>query len=85
MKFLNKILKKFGLVAIPIKPTHNDISDICFKWDHSFGYSTGISDEAILEGRKVSPFTYELTKHEKETMRYKAEEAYRCIVENSKL
>jgi hypothetical protein len=85
MKLLNKILKKFGLVAIPIKPSDNDISDICFKWDHGFGYRTGRSDEEILLIRKTFPLNFELTQEERESKIYKASEAYRCIVKNPRL
>ena len=85
MKLLNKILKKFGLIAIPIKPTTNDISDICFKWDHSFGINPRIATDEILQRRKTNPFEHFLTSEEKYTMMCKAEDAYRCIVENPKL
>jgi hypothetical protein len=85
MKLLNKILKKFGLIAIPFKPSDNDISDICFKWDHSFGYRSGRSDEEITLGRKAFPLDHELTTCERETLVNRAKEAYRCIIENPRL
>jgi hypothetical protein len=85
MKLLNKILEKFGLIAIPIKPSNNDISDICFKWDHSFGFNSGRSDQEILLAKKKFPLAHELTSKEKSFMLYQADEAYRCIVENPRL
>lgn len=85
MKLLNKILRKFGYIAIPIKPSDNDISDICFKWDHGFSFKTGRSDEEILFTRKAFPLNFELTSKERESEVYRAEEAYRCIVENPRL
>ena len=85
MKLLNKILEKFGYIAIPIKPSDNDISDICFKWDHSFGYRSGRSDEEIILCRKAFPLDHELVTVERKISINKAEEAYRCIIENPRL
>ena len=85
MKLLNKILKKFGLIIIPIKPTRNDLSDICFKWDHSFGFSRGMRDDEIIAYRKTHPLEHLLTLKEKNSMMDRAEDAYRCIIENPRL
>ena len=85
MKLLNKILYKFGLVAIPIKPNRKDISDICFKWDHSFGLSLGMRDEEIITYRKNHTLAHLLTLKERNSMMDKADEVYRCIIENPRL
>ena len=80
MKLLNKILGKFGLIAIPLKPDQVVINDICFKWNHGFSYRSGRSDEEILLARKTFPLSFELTSKEKLSMINQAEESYRAII-----
>jgi hypothetical protein len=50
-KLLNKILIKFGLVIIPIKPPEGLLSSMAMREDHLFLAPVLGSDEDILKGR----------------------------------
>ena len=85
MKLLNKILRRFGYVTIPLKPSDRDLWDICFKQNHAFAYRTGRSDEEILFTRNAFPTCHELTSVERSIALNSAKEAYLSIVENPEL
>lgn len=82
-KYLRKFLAKRGYMIIPIKPDPQMIENICMKWDHSWGFSSGDSDEVILARRKKMGFKDEYTERERAIDRMLAREAYQEIVEST--
>jgi len=54
MKLINKILGKFGLVIIPIKPTQYLLNSMAVRQNHAFGMSAGMADEEINKIRQES-------------------------------